>query len=137
MKTNDESNYWTCPFCHSNLDIGEMCDCAENSDDVTNLSRKGMKQKAMYKGYTDGSFVCLDDVTGKWETMNYVIYNPSKQNKSERAEMLYKHIKEGVGIELSEDIINHLIEYEVDELDKFIQDLAGILRKERKKKFNN
>ena len=24
--------YWTCPYCHSNLDPGESCDCQKYND---------------------------------------------------------------------------------------------------------
>lgn len=25
--------YWTCPYCGSNLDIGEKCDCQKDNDE--------------------------------------------------------------------------------------------------------
>lgn len=25
--------FWTCPYCHAHLDIGERCDCQKDKED--------------------------------------------------------------------------------------------------------
>lgn len=32
------SMYWTCPYCHSNLDPGERCDCQKEKQ-IKNIHR--------------------------------------------------------------------------------------------------
>lgn len=81
----------------------------------------------MIREIGSNTFVCLDDVTGQPEELNYVIYNPSKDNLAFRAELLYRTIKEGTGVELTSDQINHLIKYEVHQLNKFIDELRCII----------
>lgn len=81
----------------------------------------------MFKGFRNDTFVCLDDITGHMEEMNYVIYNPAKDCLPFRAELLYRTIKEGTGIELTSDQINHLTKYEVHQLNQFIDELKQII----------
>lgn len=34
-----DTYYWTCPYCHSNLDPGETCDCQkEKETNPTNIN---------------------------------------------------------------------------------------------------
>lgn len=72
-------------------------------------------------------FVCLDDIVGHPVDMNHVIYNPSKDNMAFRAERLYKTIKEGTGVELTSDQINHLIKYDSHQIKDFIIELREIV----------
>ena len=81
---------------------------------------KGMT-KQMFKGLRNDSFVCLDDISEHPETMNYVIYNPNKQTKEERVELLYRKIKEAFDVDLSSDELNRLTSYDVFELKKICE----------------
>ena len=82
----------------------------------------------MFKGMVNNPFVCLDDVSGKIEDMNYVIYNPSKQLPHERINHLYEKIKERFGVELTSEQLDHLTKYDIYELPKFISELQQIIR---------
>lgn len=35
------SMYWTCPYCHSNLDPGERCDCQKEKQ-IKNIYRNAV-----------------------------------------------------------------------------------------------
>lgn len=78
------------------------------------------------------TFVCLDDVTGKPEPLNYVIYNPSKDTVSFRVDLLYRTIKEGAGIELTSEQLIHLTKYDVHQLNDFVEELREIIEKYKK-----
>ena len=80
------------------------------------------------------TFVCLDDIVDHPVDLNYVIYNPSKDNLAFRAELLYKTVKEGLDIELTSDQINHLIKYEVHQLNEFISDMRQIVDNVKRKR---
>lgn len=88
----------------------------------------------MFKGLRNDTFVCLDDVTGHPEKLNYVIYNPSKNSLPYRAELLYRTIKEGTEVELTSDQINHLTKYEVHQLHDFVNELKQIIEDAKDKK---
>ena len=86
----------------------------------------------MFKGMVNNPFVCLDDVSGKIEDMNYVIYNPSKDAPHERINKLYERVKERFGVELTSDQLNHLTKYDVFELHEFVTELKQIIRAYKK-----
>lgn len=86
----------------------------------------------MFKELRNCSFVCLDDISDHCEAMNYVIYNPSKQTKEERVELLYRKIKEAFDVDLSSEELNRLTSYDVFELSKFVEELKGIIKIKKK-----
>lgn len=47
----NRKQYWTCPFCHNNLDYGEKCDC----------EREQEKKIGLFDGK-----ISLDRVTGQY-----------------------------------------------------------------------
>lgn len=81
----------------------------------------------MIYGFRNNSFVCLDEVTGEVEQLNYVIYNPTKDDVSERKRILHKHIKEALDVELTEEQLEMLTAYDVEHLHEFIYQLQQIL----------
>lgn len=61
----------------------------------------------------ENAFVCLDDITGKVEEYNPVIYNPTVVTSiSDRKKMLFNYIKEAKRIELTDDELESLCHYE-------------------------
>lgn len=86
----------------------------------------------MFKGLRNDTFVCLDDISGHPEVMNCVIYNPSKQTKEERVELLYRKIKEAFDVDLSSEELNRLTSYDVFELSKFVEELKEIIKIKKK-----
>lgn len=93
----------------------------------------------MMERMRENSFVCLDEVTGDcyMDRPNPVIYNPGRDSMAYRAELLFKTIKENVGLELSSAQINSLIRYDVHETKGFIIELRQIIdgyRRTKKKK---
>ena len=92
----------------------------------------------------ENTYVCLDDITGKREDLNPVIYNPRMiKDVTERKNILYKYILEGCGVALSDSDLEILSHYEVndtfnssccnehdsnDMLSEFIQKLRSIVR---------
>lgn len=86
----------------------------------------------MFKGLRNDTFVCMDDVSGCVEDMNYVIYNPSKDVPHERINKLYERVKERFGVELTSDQLNHLTKYDVFELHEFVAELKQIIRAYKK-----
>ena len=87
----------------------------------------------MFKGLRHDTFVCLDDVTGHIEELNYVIYNPNKDDVSTRVDLLYRTIKAGTGIELTSDQLIHLTRYDVYQLKDFVVELSEIIRQYHEK----
>lgn len=87
----------------------------------------------MFNRVRNDTFVCLDDVTGRMEEMNYVIYNPSKDNIAFRIDLLYRTIKQGCGIELTSDQLMHLTKYDVHQLNEFAEELRQIILDHKKK----
>lgn len=88
----------------------------------------------MLKGMRNNSFVCLDEVTGKMEEMNYVIYNPNIDALPARVSLLYKTIKASTGLELTDDQLAHLTAYDSQHLRGFVDDLSEIIRQYRSSK---
>lgn len=86
----------------------------------------------MFKGLRNDTFVCMDDISGQPEDMNYVIYNPSKQLPHERINHLYEKIKERFGVELSSEQLEHLTKYDIYELARFVTELRQIIRNAKK-----
>lgn len=85
----------------------------------------------MFKGMVNNPFVCLDDVSGKIEDMNYVIYNPSKDAPHERINKLYERVKERFNVELTSDELDRLTKYDTYQLSEFVTDLQRIIRNKK------
>ena len=85
----------------------------------------------MFKGLRRDSFVCLDDVSGTIEDMNYVIYNPSKDPPHERINKLYERVKERFDIELTSDELERLTKYDAFQLSEFVSELQKIIREKK------
>lgn len=85
----------------------------------------------MFKGLRKDPFVCLDDITGKVESHNYVIYNPNIDSKEVRCEKLSRYINEHCGVDLTESQLDHLTCYSVDDLGSFVKDLKRIIRESK------
>lgn len=85
----------------------------------------------MFKGLRRDSFVCLDDVSGAIEDMNYVIYNPSKDPPHERINKLYERVKERFNIELTSDELDRLTKYDTFQLSEFVSELQKIIREKK------
>lgn len=81
----------------------------------------------MFKRADYLQFVCLDDITGQPEDLNYIIYNPSKDGKCERVSKLYERISERFKVELTSEQLDHLTKYDVYELKKFVSELKEII----------
>ena len=86
----------------------------------------------MFNRSVNDTFVCMDDVSGYVENMNYVIYNPLKDSPHERINKLYERVKERFGVELSSDQLIHLTKYDVFELHEFVSELKQIIRDYKK-----
>ena len=64
----------------------------------------------------ENTFVCLDDITGKREDLNVVIYNPRMiTDITERKNLLFNVISDRCGVELTDEELNFLSRYEVCE----------------------
>lgn len=86
----------------------------------------------MFKGMRKDSFVCLDDITGQPETMNYVIYNPTKDSKNARIKLLYDNVERRFGIQLRESDAYRLTDYDEFHLEEFVSDLKRVIRNSKK-----
>ena len=86
----------------------------------------------MFKGIRNDSFVCLDDVTGSVEDLNYVIYNPTKDSKEERIAKLYDIVEMRFGIRLWESDAYRLTDYDEFSLNEFVKDLKNVIRNNKK-----
>lgn len=85
----------------------------------------------MFKGLRRDSFVCLDDVSGTIEDMNYVIYNPSKDPPHERINKLYERVKKRFDIELTSEELERLTKYDAFQLSEFVSELQKIIREKK------
>jgi hypothetical protein len=92
---------------------------------ITNWSRRVVRK--MFKGLRKDPFVCIDDISGRVESLNYVIYNP-KQDTCERINLLYEKIKERFGVELTSEQLTNLTRYDVNHLPEFVKELKQIIR---------
>jgi len=86
----------------------------------------------MFKGMRKDSFVCLDDVSGRVEELNYVIYNPTKDSKETRIAKLYDIVEKRFGIQLRESDAYRLTDYDEFHLNEFVEDLKNVIRKYKK-----
>ena len=86
----------------------------------------------MFKGMRKDSFVCLDDVSGQVEDLNYVIYNPTKDSKNDRIKRLYDNVERRFGIQLRESDAYRLTEYDEFHLEEFVSDLKRVIRNYKK-----
>ena len=41
----NRKQYWTCPFCHNNLDYGEKCDCQQEKEQKQDFFRNHLKME--------------------------------------------------------------------------------------------
>lgn len=116
--------YWTCPYCGDNNDPGELCDCCKQPLEDYRTVREGVKSN-MIKG---NNFVCIDDISGGVEDMNYVIYNPTRDDPVIIPVKLFQHIKDRFGVELTPSEVQHLISYDEFHLTEFVHDLKKIIQ---------
>ena len=86
----------------------------------------------MQKGLRNTTFVCLDDVSGCVEDMNYVIYNPTVDGTVQQTEKLYRYIKERFNIELTSADMTQLLSHDEQHLTEFVIDLKRIIEKRRR-----
>ena len=86
----------------------------------------------MFKGMRNDTFVCMDDVSGQVEEMNYVIYNPLKDAPYERINKLYERIKDRFGVELTSEQLDHLTKYDIYQLKEFVSELKHIIQESKK-----
>lgn len=86
----------------------------------------------MFKGIRKDSFVCLDDITGQPEDLNYVIYNPTKDSKNDRIKRLCDNIERRYGIQLRESDVYRLTDYDEFHLEEFVSDLKRVIRNSKK-----
>ena len=78
------------------------------------------------------TFVCLDDISGVPEEMNYVIYNPTKDEKHIIPVKLYQYIFNRFEVRISPDEMLRLISYDRYHLAEFVHDLREIVNKKKK-----
>lgn len=87
----------------------------------------------MQKGLRNTTFVCLDDVSGCVEDMNYVIYNPTVDGTVEQTRKLFEYIKERFNIELTSDEILSLLKYDEQHLTEFVIELKSLISEKRRR----
>lgn len=87
----------------------------------------------MQKGLRNTTFVCLDDVSGCVEEMNYVIYNPTVDGTVEQTRKLFEYIKERFNIELTSDEILSLLKYDEQHLTEFVIKLKSLISEKRRR----
>lgn len=87
----------------------------------------------MQKGLRNTTFVCLDDVSGCVEDMNYVIYNPTVDGTVQQTRKLFEYIKERFNIELTSDEILSLLKYDEQHLTEFVIDLKSLISEKRRR----
>lgn len=87
----------------------------------------------MQKGLRNTTFVCLDDVSGCVEEMNYVIYNPTVDGTVEQTRKLFEYIKERFNIELTSDEILSLLKYDEQHLTEFVIELKSLISEKRRR----
>lgn len=86
----------------------------------------------MFKGMRKDSFVCLDDISGHVEDLNYVVYNPTKDDKMTRIAKLYDIIEKRFEVRLSESDAYRLTDYDEFHLNEFVSDLKNVIRNSKK-----
>lgn len=86
----------------------------------------------MLTGTISDKFVCMDDITGQPEEMNYVIYNPLHDTATEASTKLFERIKEKFNVELTSVELLRLISYDVYNLSEFVNDLRSIIYDHKK-----
>ena len=102
----------------------------KNLPRITNWSRRVVMK--MIRDIKNEPFVCMDDVSGQVEAMNYVIYNPSKESKETSINNLKKRISERFRIILTDIELDRLTNYSVFELNDFANDLRQIIQTKKK-----
>ena len=45
--------FWTCPFCQSNLDLGEKCDCLEVNAERERARKLRKRQQLLMNGWKE------------------------------------------------------------------------------------
>lgn len=81
---------------------------------------------------SDKRFVCLDDIKGFPCLMNVVLYNPLLP-KERNEEILKKHAKDYLWLNLTDDQVDELTSYDKNHLNEFIMRLRSIYVNKSKK----
>lgn len=76
-------------------------------------------------------FVCIDDITGKVEKLNRVIYN-TIHTKEANMVILKSSVQDRFNITLTDEELDRLTNYERNNLKGFIQDLRNIVEQNKK-----
>ena len=78
------------------------------------------------------SFVCMDDISGVPEKLNYVIYNPNVTDPVVLPVRLFNDVKEHFGVELTPSEVMELTSYDGNHLDEFTDVLRKIVKNKRR-----
>lgn len=73
-------------------------------------------------------FVCLDDITKNFETLNTIIYVPNRNKKTNKA-ILNDICLNKFGFSLTSEQLDSLVKYDSEHLDCFIARLRYIISK--------
>lgn len=84
-----------------------------------------------YKDMRGASFVCLDDISGRPEGLNRVIYNPKVDDIYEASYKLHDVIFEQFGVLLTSEELDKLTSYDSNHLDDFAYELRKIIKNKR------
>lgn len=84
-----------------------------------------------FRDMNGSSFVCVDDITGRPENLNKIIYNPNLDDPSIIPVKLFMDVNEIFGVELSSNDIQQLISYDANHLNEFANDLRNMIKNKR------
>lgn len=85
-----------------------------------------------YRDMKGVSFVCMDDISGVPEKLNYVIYNPNVTDPVVLPVRLFNDVKEHFGVELTPSEVMELTSYDGNHLDEFTDVLRKIVKNKRR-----
>lgn len=85
-----------------------------------------------YRDMKGVSFVCLDDISGVPEPLNYVIYNPNVTDAKVLPVKLFNDVKEHFGVELTPSEVITLTSYDGNHLDEFTDVLRKIIKNKKR-----
>ena len=85
-----------------------------------------------YRDMKGVSFVCMDDISGVPEKLNYVIYNPNVTDPVVLPVRLFNDVKEHFGVELTLSEVTELTSYDGNHLDEFTDVLRKIVKNKRR-----
>ena len=85
-----------------------------------------------YRDMKGVSFVCMDDISGVPEKLNYVIYNPNVTDPVVLPVRLFNDVKEHFGVELTPSEVMKLTSYDGNHLDEFTDVLRKIVKNKRR-----